>query len=80
MLNSETRKPTQKPKHKGFEPTRPKPCLILLNSETRKPAQKPTHKDPEPKRPKPCRLGSGPLMLRFLSGPVCALQKKALNS
>ncbi|RUS38956.1 hypothetical protein IJ11_0009330, partial [Lacticaseibacillus paracasei] len=78
MLNSETRKPTQKPKHKGFEPTRPKPCLILLNSETRKPAQKPTHKDPEPKRPKPCRLGSGPLMLRFLSGPVCALQKKAL--
>ncbi|RWZ64167.1 hypothetical protein EQH89_02960 [Lacticaseibacillus paracasei] len=51
--------------------------MILLNSETRKPAQKPKHKDPEPKRPKPCRLGSGPLMLRFLSGPVCALQKKS---
>ncbi|QPB56190.1 hypothetical protein GFB64_03180 [Lacticaseibacillus paracasei] len=80
MLNSETRKPAQKPKHKDFEPKRPKPCLILLNSETRKLAQKPKHKDLEPKRPKTSRLGSRPLMLRFLSGPVCALQKKALNS
>ncbi|RDG26009.1 hypothetical protein DQM17_01575 [Lacticaseibacillus paracasei] len=51
--------------------------MILLNSETRKLAQKPPHKDLEPKRPKTSRLGSRPLMLRFLSGPVCDLQKKS---
>ncbi|AQY36483.1 alpha-galactosidase [Lacticaseibacillus rhamnosus] len=43
------------------------------NAETRSQAQKPARKDPEPKWPKTGHLGSGPLTLRFLSGPVHAL-------
>ncbi|MCT3315884.1 hypothetical protein EFP66_06285 [Lacticaseibacillus paracasei] len=51
--------------------------MILWLSETREKAQKPAHKDLEPKRPKPCRLGSRPLMFRFLIAPFRALQKKS---
>lgn len=43
------------------------------DAETRSQAQKPARKDPEPKWPKTGHLGSGPLTLRFLSGPVHAL-------
>ncbi|MCT3362920.1 hypothetical protein EFP44_01680 [Lacticaseibacillus paracasei] len=45
---------------------------------TRSLAQKPAHKDLKPKWSKPNHLGFRPLMLRFLTAPAHAPQKKRL--